>query len=315
MGTARLFSFICFLILCTSGYSQSHNASAYEHLINPKIQKEHILQLTGEETAGRGAGSRGGYVARMYIEQKLEEYSIEKRGIQYAQPFKKNSVTAYNIIGEIKSSYKSNEYVIIGAHYDHMGEIKGKIYPGADDNASGVAALLELARIFGQIKKDGAPISKNILFVAFDAKELSMAGSTYFINTLKIHPGNIKCMINLDQMGSILAPPNKDTNYILVLGREKLSEWAARQLDLCNKLAHLGLDIDYTFYNSEGFLKLFYKLSDHYPFAKKEIPALFFTSGITDHTYKESDTEETISYPVLTKRIKLIYHFVYHLIN
>ena len=154
MGFARLFLLICFMMACTVGYSQSHNASAYEHLASGELQREHILNLTGGETSGRATGSRGAYVAKQYIEERFEEYGIASRGILYYQPFRENSVTGYNVIGEVRASERSNEYVIVGAHYDHLGTIKGKTYPGADDNASGVAALLELGRMFAQMKKD-----------------------------------------------------------------------------------------------------------------------------------------------------------------
>ena len=315
MGFAKLFLTIYFIAAAFAGYAQSHNASAYDHMANPKIQKEHILNLTGGETGGRATGSRGAFVAKEYIEAKFREYGLESRGILYYQPFREKSVTGYNIMGEVKASVKTSEYIIIGAHYDHLGKIKGRIYPGADDNASGVAALLELGRMFAQMKKDGKFISKNILFVAFDGKEMNMAGSRNFLKVSKIHPHNIKCMVNIDQIGSTLAPPHDNPNYVLVLGRNTIEEWAAKQIDMCNRRADLNLDIDYTFYNSEAFSKIFYTLSDHHSFAEAGIPALFFTSSITKHTYKESDTEQTISYPVLTNRIRLIFDFVYYLVN
>ncbi len=315
MGIIRYFSIIYFLLVVFSGYCQSHNSSAYEHYANPAIQKEHILFLTTGETNGRASGSRGAFVAKEYIEKKFEEYGVESRGILYYQPFREKKITGYNVIGEICAVPHSDDYVIIGAHYDHLGEIKGNVYPGADDNASGVAALLELGRMFGQMKRDGKHISKNILFVAFDAKEHSMAGSRNFMKSTRIHPENIVCMINIDQIGSTMAPPHDNPNYLLVLGRDSLQNWAARSLDLCNRTAHLDLDIDYTFYNSKNFYNLFYRLSDHNVFAQNGIPALFFTSGITNHTYKETDTEDKINYPVLTNRVKLIFNFVYGLVN
>ncbi len=315
MGIIRLFSVIYCILICFTGYSQSHNASAYEHYANPAIQKEHITFLTTGETNGRAAGSRGAYVAKEYIEQKFHEYGVEPRGLQYSQPFIEKNITCYNVIGEVSAVPHSNEYVIIGAHYDHLGEINGKVYPGADDNASGVTALLELGRMFAQMKKDGKHISKNVLFVAFDAKEQSMAGSRNFVKSTRIHPKNISCMINIDQIGTTLAPPHKDPNYLLILGRDSLANWAAKSIDLCNKTAHLNLDIDYTFYNSRNFYNLFYRMSDHNSFVKNGIPTLFFTSGITNHTYKETDTEDKINYPVLTNRVKLIFHFVYGLVK
>ena len=314
-------------------FAQSHNASAYDHLADPKIQKSHIQSLTTPETMGRATGTSGSAIARDYIMKEFEKYGIEKRGILYTQQFEIKAETANdnnggsvlarpsgkikgnNIIGEIKSTNGSKEYIIVGAHYDHLGEIKGKIYPGADDNASGVAAMLELARMFSIMKQDGKEIGANIIFVAFDAKERNMAGSRHFVRTLRLHNNNIKCMINIDQIGSTLAPPHKDKNYILVLGRDSLENWASTQLDLCNRIGRINMDVDYTFYNSKNFYDIFYRLSDHHPFVEQGITSLFFTSGITGNTYKETDTAGTISYPVLTNRIRLIFHFIYHLIS
>ncbi len=315
MGFAQLFFIISILISATAGYAQSHNACAYDHMANPKIQKQHILYLTGGESDGRATGSRGAYVIKNYIEEKFKEYGVESRGILYYQPFTEQSVTGYNIIGEVTATEKTRDYIVIGAHYDHLGKIRGRVYPGADDNASGIAALLELGRMFAQMKKDGKHITKNIIFIAFDGKEMNMAGSRNFLKNTRINKSNITCMINIDQIGSTLAPPHDNPNYLLVLGYDTIEEWAAQQIDLCNRMSHLNLDIDYTFYNSEAFSKIFYTLSDHHTFAQAGIPALFFTSGITGHTYKESDTEDKISYTALTKRIQLIFNFVYHMVN
>lgn len=331
------FSFAAVLLLFTllisigKCYAQSHNASAYDHLTNTKSLKLHILALTSPQTMGRATGTSGSAVAGRYIQQKFEEYSVDKRGIMYDQPFhvkitantKKESelappaktITGHNIIGEIKATNGSRKYIIIGAHYDHLGEIKGKIYPGADDNASGVAALLDIANMFSLMKADGKEIGANIIFVAFDAKEQSMAGSRHFIKNLRIPNHNIICMINIDQIGSTLAPPRKDKNYLLVLGRDSLANWASTQLDICNRTSQINLDMDYTFYNSRNFYDIFYRLSDHHPFVERGITALFFTSGITGNTYKETDTPTTISYPVMVNRVRLIFHFIYHLIS
>lgn len=309
--------------------AQSHNASAYDHLCNPKSLKPHIIALTAPETSGRATGTSGSAIAREYITQKFEEYGVEKRGITYDQPFQvkvtppskekselappHRTITGHNVIGEIKATNGSKKYIIIGAHYDHLGEIKGKIYPGADDNASGIAALLDLANMFSQMKAHGKEIGANLIFVAFDAKEQSMAGSRHFIKSLRIHNGNIICMINIDQIGSTLAPPRKEKNYLLVLGRDSLANWASTQLDICNRTSQINMDMDYTFYNSQNFYDIFYRLSDHHPFVEQGITALFFTSGITGNTYKETDTSATLSYPIMANRVRLIFHFIYHL--
>ncbi len=309
-----IFFYFC-LIFSNTANSQVHSSSAYDYLINPLSQQKHILYLTSDSLQGRSTGSRGAILAAKYISNSFSRYGIRPLNATFLQPFTANGKAANNVIGIITSNTGSQEYIIIGSHYDHLGAIGEKVFRGADDNASGISALLNLANAFAKMKEEGNIINKNLIFIAFDAKELSMSGSKFFCDKLKIPSENINCIINIDQIGSVLAPPHSMKEYILVIGQEKLKTWESEQLNFCNNSNHLGLDIDYTFYNSTQFRELFYKLSDHYPFAEKNIPAILFTAGINNNTYKESDTEDIINYPVLTKRTKLIYHFIYQLIS
>lgn len=309
--TFGLYLTIFMLYIAPAGFGQSNNHSRYEHLINADGLKSHIDTLCSERMAGRAPGSDGGEMARNYIISVLEEYGIAKRGIEYTQQFKAGKAVLHNIIGEIESDTESDEYIILGAHYDHIGQIKGIIYPGADDNASGVATLLEIARTLSRIKSSGESIPVNIIFLFFDGKEMSMAGSRYFISKLRIRSENIRFMINIDQIGSALAPPGQNSEYLLLLGEP--TPYQKRVLEICNKLSGLNLELDYTFYGSEKFYEIFYKLSDHYQFYKIGVESLCFTSGITKHTYKATDTPEKIDYPLLEKRARLIFRFIYDL--
>lgn len=283
-----------------------------ESIIYESKQRKILSYLADEGTRGRAAGSRGNRLAGYYIIDRFKEYGLQPyNGGYYTQSFRFDSIACRNIIGMVPAKEECDEYIIVCAHYDHIGSINGYIYAGADDNASGVTALLNLAEMFSVMHKAGMGPEKNLLFAAFDAKELNMAGSQYFINTTDIPYRKIACVINLDQIGSILEPPHNEPNYLLVLGTEKYKKTDLQKLLFRNNMQHeLYLDLDFTFYGSPAFYKTMYGLSDQISFAKKGIPALYFTSGFHKHTYKNTDTEEIISYPVLKKRTLTVFYLV-----
>ncbi|MCI1778592.1 MAG: M28 family peptidase [Bacteroidales bacterium] len=315
MSHIKSFYLVFFLSISQFCYSQSSPASAERYLIDSAGLKADIIKLTDSLAEGRATGSAGSAYARNYITQKLESYDIEPLGINYEQVFKCGPFTAHNITGIIRSNTGSNKYVIIGAHYDHLGVIKDRTYPGADDNASGTAMLLDLSRLFSKAAAEKRRLGKNIIIIFFDANELSMSGSRYFIDNTDIPWSQFSFMVNLDQIGSSLVPPGGNKNYLLVLGSDRIPEWADEQLSLCLETGKTGLDLDKTFYGSKRFCKLFYMLSDQYTFAGAGIPALLFTSGINKNTNKQTDTEKTIDYKAMIKREKFIYDFLCQIIN
>lgn len=220
----------------------------------------------------------------------------------------------YNVVGYLPAARKDADYIIVGAHFDHIGSLGEAFYPGADDNASGVAALLELAQTFAMRYAERGDLGHNIVFVAFDGNNYNLQGSRHFVSRMGIPAGKVSCMLNIDQIGSVLAPPGKSDEYLLVLGAEKLEGWKKMQMDFANDFFAMGLQIDYTYYGSREFYDIFYKLSDQKSFTDAGIPALLFTSGITGNTNKESDVVENLSMPVLRKRIELIYRFLWFIL-
>ena len=285
----------------------------YEQIIYQAKQERLMTWLSHDMNHGRATGTRDAARVARYIETHFRQYGLEPfcEGSFY-QPFPADSASGTvgrNVIGFVPSAVPSDKYVIITAHYDHLGVLDGNIYNGADYNASGVTVLLNLADMFGTMKKTKTGPDKNIIFAALDAKELNMAGSKHFINHLSIGKDSIICAINIDQIGSVLEPVHEaDTNFVIVLGEQTLRRQDRGFIDLCNRYYNIGLDIDHTFYGSENFTELFYQLSDQIVFHRAGIPALVFTSGFHRHTYKTTDDPDIISYPVMKKRTLLIFY-------
>ena len=285
----------------------------YEQIVYQAKQERLMTWLAHDMNHGRATGTRDAARVARYIETHFRQYGLEPfcEGSFY-QPFLADSASGTvgrNVIGFVPSAVPSDEYVLITAHYDHLGVLDGNIYNGADDNASGVTVLLNLADMFGTMKKTRTGPDKNIIFAALDAKELNMAGSKHFVDHLIIGKDSIICAINIDQIGTVLEPVHEaDTNFVIVLGENTLHKKHRGLIDMCNRYYHLGLDIDHTFYGSENFTRLFYQLSDQIVFHEAGIPALVFTSGFHRHTYKTTDDPDIISYPVMKKRTHLIFY-------
>ena len=325
------------LLSAVAAFGQVHTSNTYRYLLTREGTLKHLENLTSDDVAGRGAGTSQAMRTAEYIAECLESYGVKPfRSVSFFQPFSlpagkggsqsytqtyrqiagsssgvKIEKKGHNVVGYLPSGRKNAPYVIVGAHFDHIGIIDGKVYPGADDNASGVTALLELARMFGQRYREKGDLEANIVFVAFDGNNFSLQGSRYFVSKLGISPANITCMVNIDQIGSTLSPVGDNPEYLLVLGGNKIKGWQKEQLDFANEWFGLGIEIDHTYYGSQDFYDIFYRLSDQQSFTAAGIPALLFTSGITRHTNKESDIVDNLNIDVLVKRIDLIYRFIW----
>lgn len=331
MSVRKFFATVAFMmIFCAAAGSlqgQVHSSSSYKYILDEKSTLQHLNFLTSPQLAGRAAGTSQAKEVADYIAKEFEEYGLEPfRGINFYQPFKiqvapkkggrviqasHKELDGYNVIGYAPAKHKNARYIIVGAHFDHIGSLGEKFFPGADDNASGVAAMLELAKAFGKRYREKNDLKHHIVFVAFDGNSHNLQGSRAFVQKKGVEPYKVTCMVNIDQIGSTLAPVGEFDEYILVLGGDKLGTWQKEQLDFANEFFGLGLCIDYSYYGSQQFYDIFYRLSDQQSFTEAGIPALLFTSGITKHTNKETDAVETLSPKVLQRRIELIYRFLW----
>ncbi len=276
---------------------------------------------------GRATGTRGGTEAAFALVRKFCSSGLLPLGDGFVHCFATEDSTrvGHNVIGMLPGSKKglADSYIIVGTHYDNLGKLDGKIYPGADSNASGIVAMTSLSEMFSSMRTLGKVYGSNIIFVAFDAKQLSMAGAYDFYYELssgtltdpvsgkRITPDKIKAMVNIDQIGSTLAPlrpGNKE--FMIMLGEKSLPQKYRDVLSVCNRFYHTDLELSNSYYGSENFTKLFYTLSNQRPFVEHKIPAVMFTSGITMNTNKTYDTPETLDYGVMRSRIILIYHWI-----
>ena len=216
------------------------------------------------------------------------ELSLEK----YLQ--KDKTINSKNIIGMVNGTQKNNgDIIIIAAHLDHEGKKDGEIYNGADDNASGIAALLEISKV---ISKN--PCQSNIVFAAFTAEEIGALGSYYFINNFSRKNEKIRAMINLDMIGRV----DGDANELAIISpnfpKSKLLEIANNAREECK--------IDWNY--SENFIRK--NSGDHFPFAIKNIPCVMLFSGFHTDYHQTTDDLEKIDFTFLYDKTKFAYRLL-----
>jgi hypothetical protein len=215
-------------------------------------------------------------------------------------------VPAYNVVGVLKGNQPNNAPVAVTAHYDHVGvQPDGSVCLGADDNASGVSTMMELAETFA--KKHPAPL-RDVYFVAFSAEEMGLYGSAHFMKDRKKE--DFFANINIDMIG------RRDTltkdNYVYILGTDK-NAWTHKLHQRANSQT-TNLSLDYHYNQSSGYGS-YMNRSDHYHFYKLGIPVVSFFSGLHGDYHTPRDTMDKIDFPLLTKRVKLIYGTLYLLAN
>jgi len=312
--TCAILSVLWVLLFPSAHEVSAQSLRKYENLIGIEAERSVLEHLAHEMTEGRASGTDGKALAEHFLVGQFRSIGLKPWNWHYTQSFKfEDSIAIRNVVGLLPASIPTDEYIVIGAHYDHLGRLGHSVYPGADDNASGVTALLSLARMFVAMKADGAGPRKNLLFVAFDGKELDMAGSRYFVRHLSVPREKITAMVNIDMLGTDLVPPHKNREYLFAIGEDTLPETYRGYLSYLCRRAFYKMDLDLTFYGSRDFSRMMYQTSDQHPFARAGIPAVLFTSAFHQHTYKKTDTPDIIDYPLLRKRTMVIFNFIHRL--
>ena len=257
--------------------------------------REEVTFLSDSLFAGRGFGTPAAQGVSFYLLRQFKDLGLRTS----VQSFREGKGAGHNVIGVTPGWFRS--YIVVGAYYDGLGTIGGKFFPGADSNASGVAALLSLA---GSLK-DLCTREVGLIFVAFDGHCASLSGSRAFKEWVD-ERYKVEMVVNLDILGSTAAPVHKGReDYLIALGG------SLQRFALENANREPGLDLIYDYYSSRNFTDLFYrKISDQKWFVEAGVPSLMFTSGITGLTNKEGDLPSSLDYGVFAKRVDLIFRWM-----
>ncbi len=228
---------------------------------------------------------------------------------------KSEAVSSENVVAYIKGSEKPDEIIVISAHLDHEGIKEGEIYNGADDDGSGTVALLEIAEAFKMAQKAGDGPKRSLLFLHVTGEEKGLLGSKHYTDNDPIFAlENTVADLNIDMIGRTDPKRKKgDRNYIYLIGSDKLSTALHNISEEVNK-KYTNIELDYT-YNDENDPNRFYYRSDHYNFAKNNIPVIFYFNGTHDDYHKPTDTPDKIEYDLLENRTRLVFHTAWELAN
>tara|TARA_B100000282_G_C31738089_1_gene494683 strand:- start:1768 stop:3072 length:1305 start_codon:yes stop_codon:yes gene_type:complete len=331
--------FLSTLIIFQSiiSYSQLENAKRFAKTITEKDLKKHLYTYASDEFEGRNTGSEGQkkaveYLKNFYIENNIKPGDPDK---DYFQKMTLNisrgnegEVDSENVIAIIEGTEKPEEYLILTAHLDHVGygrtgsrlrksyigEVKDRIHNGADDDGSGTVAMLEIAQAFKQASKKGKGPKRSIIFLHVTGEEKGLLGSAYYSDN-PIYPlSNTVANLNLDMIGRIDPTRKGDKReYIYIIGSDHDSQ-DLHEISEQTNLQTVNLDLDYR-YNAKDDPQRFYYRSDHYNFAKKGIPIIFYFSGTHEDYHLPSDTPDKINYDLLELRSKLIFYTAWNIAN
>ena len=223
-------------------------------------------------------------------------------------------LNSINVASIIEGSLYPNEYIVITAHLDHVGVEGEDIFNGADDDGSGSMALLEIAQAFKMASLDGHGPKRSIVILHVSAEEKGLLGSEYYTDNPLYPLEDTITNLNVDMIGR--TDPTRDSdndNYIYLIGTDRLSSMLHETSERVNKNT-VDLELDYRF-NAWDDPNRFYERSDHYNFAKNNIPVIFYFSGTHEDYHGPGDTPDKIRYDLLTKRTKLIFHTAWEIAN
>ena len=293
----------------------------YAHTITEEELKTHLYEFSSDKYEGRAVGLNGQKLASEFLKNYYQDQGIESPfgGENYFQMipesyFSKDIKDSENVLAYIEGSEKPNEILIISAHLDHLGIAEdGAIYNGADDDGSGTVALMEMAQAFKLAKQAGYGPKRSILFLHVTAEEIGKHGSEFYVNHPVFPLENTIVNLNIDMIGRVDTFHENDENYIYLIGADRISNELHYLSEKINN-TFFNINIDYR-YNEENESNHYYERSDHYNFALKGIPVIFYFNGVHEDYHKETDTPDKINYPLLEKRTKLIFATAWQIAN
>lgn len=311
MKFAKFIYLIILSVACAfSASAQFRDGASYQELYDSEVtaaMKQHVRSLSASHLDGRKAGSQGEKEAAEYVSSTLKSYGVDVLSPAEGDVFglkteKGDTLTSRNVIAYVQGYDPKlrDQYILVGARLDNLGSMTvsvdgqpvEKIYYGANGNASGLAVMLELARM---VQTHSLLFRRSVLFVAFGASMETYAGAWYFLNRSFSDSKSIETMINLDMLGT---------------GNNGFYAYTASNVDLNLLIRKLSGELQPIL--PEVVATEPYP-SDHRAFYANEIPAVMFTTGKYPEHNTEKDTQSIIEYDVMEKELEYIYNFVYAL--
>lgn len=297
----------------------------FAETITAKDLGKHLFIYASDEFEGRNTGEPGQKKAVNYLKNfyKNEGIASPLGGEDYFQEVPASWLNRYsrgellrdseNVVAYIKGSEKPEEIVVISAHLDHEGIIRGRIYNGADDDGSGTVALLEIAQAFNDAVKAGKGPKRSILLLHVTAEEKGLLGSKFYTEQPIFPLNNTIANLNIDMIGRVDMRHKGDPNYVYLIGSDKLSTELHDLSEEVNR-KYTNIQLDYK-YNDDNDPNRFYYRSDHYNFAKHNIPVIFYFNGTHEDYHQPTDTPDKINYEMLQNRTRLIFHTAWEIAN
>jgi len=330
----KRFNTLLLILALSVGCSQENASDKYAETITSEELSDLIYEFSSDKFEGRNTGEPGQKLAVEFIrdfyksnniikaentEDYFQKFLVDFESRQVTRPDNINKdnidwVKTENVAAIIEGSTYPNEYIVLTAHLDHVGIENGEIFNGADDDGSGSMALLEIAEAFKLAELDGNRPKRSIVILHVSAEEKGLLGSKYYTDNPLYPLDETITNLNVDMIGR--TDPTRNSNndeYIYLIGTDRLSTMLHETSEKVNYKT-VNLELDYRF-NAWDDPNRFYERSDHWHFAKNNIPVIFYFSGTHEDYHQPTDTAEKIRYDLLTKRTRLIFHTAWEIAN
>ena len=254
-----------------------------------------------------------------------DDYTESKKGNPSMKTYPANIMLEFNkttaslqssdVLGYLEGGDLKDQLVVISAHYDHLGKRDSVIYYGADDDGSGTVSILEIATAFVRAKAQGKGPRRSILFLANSGEEKGLWGSEYYTDHPTYPLDKTTVDLNIDMIGRI--DPNRkhgdSTNYVYVVGDDKLSS-DLHPISTETNDKFTKLELDYKFNDKNDPERIYFR-SDHFNFARKGVPIIFYFNGTHNDYHRPTDTPDKINYDLYAKRAQLVFYTAWDMAN
>jgi hypothetical protein len=257
-------------------------------------------------------------IAASLLDKKMDSSKLPsmvyKMDVSMRYDEKRNTLHSSNVVGYIPGKIKKDEYLVISALHVHIGKKDSVIWYGADDDGSGTVSLLEIAHAFGKARAEGYEPERSIVFLSVSGEEKGLWGSRYYTEHPVFPLSHTTADLNIDMVGRVdSAHIKSDTpNYVYVIGDDRISSELVPMTEIANGYTKLQLDRKF---NDPKDPNKFYSRSDHYNFAEKGVPVIFYFNGTHPDYHRVTDTVDKINFDIMAKRAQLVFLTAWQMAN